>query len=221
MGIGSRVERQGGKSGNQKVYSDAFRGSAHRLILMGYERLDAASHQNSDEEDISGELVRVMNEVIQDDNAEDWLVPFSASNESPVDAPGRTGKSRRVDIMIVMSQRGPHPQLQFEAKRLYNNGSARLYLGEEGLGRFLSGKYAHKHEEAGMLGYVQTDDEQTWADRIQARLDEGRNEYAVCEDGLWNKHTVIRGPRHTYLTRHNRTDPPRPIAIYHIFLRFF
>lgn len=222
MAIRSRAGRPSGKSENQEKYLASFVEHAHDLILMGYERLDAASHQNSDEQVISGKLACMIERAMEEKNAPRWVVHFSVHDDPPLNAPDREGKHRRrVDIMIVKSQRGPRPKLQFEAKRLYDNGPARLYLGEEGLGCFLSGKYAREHEQAGMLGYVQTHDEQTWADRIQTRLDEGRNEYAVCEDGGWNKHTVIDDLEHTYLTRHDRTDPPRPITIYHILLRFF
>src|SRR3979411_632392 len=40
------------------------------------------------------------------------------------------------------------------------------YLGAKGLGCFLSGSYAGTEQRGGMLGYVQSDDEQTWAAKI-------------------------------------------------------
>jgi hypothetical protein len=222
MAVGSIVGPPSGKSGNQETYLASFIEHAHRLILMGYKRFDVASHQKSDEPDISGELIQMMNEAIEDENAEDWVPHFFVPDDQPVNAPHRKGKHRRrVDIMIVRSQRGRRPKLQFEAKRLYDNGPAHRYLGEEGLGRFLSGKYAREHKEAGMLGYVQTDDEQTWADCIQALLEKKPQKYALRKDGAWHKHAVIDDLEHTYLTRHDRTNPLKPIAIYHILLRFF
>ena len=77
---------------------------------------------------------------------------------------GKLGKSRpRVDIEFERVVRGKRPRLRFEAKRLNSatGHTVAKYLGEEGLGCFLSGKYPMMHAEAGMLGYVQGEDEPT------------------------------------------------------------
>ena len=47
-----------------------------------------------------------------------------------------------------------------EVKRLGKGNPVSRYLGAKGLGCFLSGSYAGTEQRGGMLGYVQSDDEQ-------------------------------------------------------------
>ena len=53
------------------------------------------------------------------------------------------------------------------------------YLGEDGLLCFLSGKYAHESSEAGMLGYVQCDNINTWVKRLQLAIDQDHHDKNV------------------------------------------
>lgn len=219
----SRAGASSGKSANWKVYVAYLRRHAHEMIWMGYERLNPAAYALSEEPDITGELVRAMQDAMQDDNAPEWIVHYELpKDDPPLNVPGLLGKRRpKVDIEFVRVQPGTRPRLRFEAKRLGPKHPVGKYLGEDGMGCFLSGKYPVTHGEAGMLGYAQCGDEQTWADKIKAELDGNRNQYAVREDGAWQKVRIAPNLRHTYRSRHDRTDPLSRVTVHHVLLRFF
>lgn len=73
---------------------------------------------------------------------------------------------------------------------------------------------------AGMLGYVQSDDEQTWADRIGQRLVESTKDYSLRRESPWRHEPVIEELPHTYRSGHGRGRGRKPIEIYHALLRF-
>jgi hypothetical protein len=117
---------------------------------------------------------------------------------------------------------GRHPRFQFEAKRLHGKGNPAVtaYLGDEGLGCFLSGTYAQEWDEAGMLGYVQAGDPSKWASRIENRVRDNRGVLHVTTDGNWVLHQIIPELHTTYRTFHNRPTLQRSITIYHTLLDF-
>jgi hypothetical protein len=87
-------------------------------------------------------------------------------NES-IAAPRRRGKRhRRVDIKFDSSEVAPYTRFCFEVKRLGKSNPVSRYLGANDLGCFLSDSYARAERRGGMLGYGQSDDEQTWTARI-------------------------------------------------------
>ena len=211
-----------GTSGNQKTYLASFCIDVHELIRMGYQRMHYQAFSASEETDITGELVRAIHGAMQDRRAPEWMARYALpKDDPPLNTAERLGKHRfRIDIEFERVQHGQRPLFRFEAKRLDGSHDVGKYLGEDGLGCFLSGKYPLTHDEAGMLGYVQSDDEPTWAKRIEDRINGGRREYAVCTDGAWQKAPVIRGLDHTYRTRHNRKPPLSAVTIRHVLLRF-
>ena len=188
---------------------------------MGYQRLNSAKYRDRDEPEITGELARAVREAGEDPSAPRWTARYAVRDELPVKAPGRFGKHRKVvDIEFVRVQPGPRPRLLFEAKRLRDGSSVGQYVGKDGLGCFLSGDYALDQQEAGMLGYVQTDGEVAWAQRIRSRLEQKRDDCAIRRDGGWQAVAMAPGLRYTYRTRHDRKAVGSPITIYHVLLRF-
>jgi len=215
------VNKSGQISANRKVYRDAFYLQVHELIWMGYERMNSGLYRNSEEPDITGELVRAMETVLEDEQAPDWVIWYSVYDDPPINKEGKYGKHRqRVDVKIVRHLKGKRPTMQFEAKRLYNGSSVSKYLGNEGLGCFLAGEYAHEHREAGMLGYVQVNNETTWANKIKSRIEKKPQDYCLCKNGNWTKTSITPKLKYTYRTSHIRTKAKGPIGISHIFLSF-
>ncbi len=101
------------------------------------------------------------------------------------------------------------PEYNFEAKRLFRPGfPASKYLGRDGLGCFLDGRYARAYHEAGMLGYVQSDSVAWWADYLKARMEIGAPITECFEP--WAFH-------HEWKTSHGRSGSTM-IDIYHILL---
>jgi hypothetical protein len=203
------------------IYRESLRRHAHELIAMGYQALCAADFENSQEPDITGELVRVMRAALESDTAPSWAVYYSIPEEPSLNVPGKRGKTRpRVDIEFERIIRGPRPRLRFEAKRLGRNHGVTKYLGAEGLGCFTSGKYPLTHPEAGMLGYVQSRDEAVWASKIEAALGQKPDIYFAVGDMLWEQHRITPRLAYTYLSKHYCQASGEDLDIFHLLLCF-
>src|SRR5262245_62168224 len=170
--------RMGEGRGLRDTYRRSLRTHAHTLIAMGYQELHAQDLVNSQEPEITGELVRAMREIQERAAAPPWVVYYTIHDDPPLNVPGKRGAKRpRVDIEFERVTRGTRPRLRFEAKRLGRNHGIGQYLGEDGLGCFISGRYPLTHPEAGMLGYVQSNDETTWAAKIAMALTRAPDAY--------------------------------------------
>ena len=71
-----------------------------------------------------------------------------------------------------------------------------------------------------MLAYVQSDDEDTWACRIETALLKWPRDYACREQSPWRHEPVIDGLQYTYRSGHRRARGKPPIEIFHTLLRF-
>jgi hypothetical protein len=208
-------------SANAQDYRAAFLAHVHELLLLGYARMDARSFADEQEPVITGELVKAMNEVVDDEGSADWVRYLHPSEEPPVNSGSRRGKGRkRIDIRVDSSERRPRQRFSFEAKRLGNGHSVKKYLGPEGLGCFLDGHYAASDGEAGMLGYVQSGIPEEWADQIRRSVEVQGNPYLLAHGGRWQP---VRFPGVTasmYVSVHVRRNLNTQIEIYHTFLVF-
>ena len=71
-----------------------------------------------------------------------------------------------------------------------------------------------------MLGYVQSESPQHWAEAIQRKLQcDSKQEHRFTADGAWTAIRLIPALEHTYATRHKRPALGN-IAIYHTLLVF-
>ena len=59
-------------------YRRVFKRHVFQLLKWGYDRLDASTFQASEEEDITSELVRAINEITQDRSYPHWVGFLSA-----------------------------------------------------------------------------------------------------------------------------------------------
>ncbi len=210
------------KANDVKEYQKAFRRKIFKLLNMGYNRLDAVSLKDSEEEDITGEIVKEIKEILEDRESPPWVRFFAVHEELRINKPDRKGKRRkRVDIEFEWVCHGSRQHYPFEAKRLRaNSHPIGEYLGPAGLGEFLSGNYARDRIEAGMIGYIQSDTPESWAAKIQKKFEREPESIQACPDGDWTNITIIKGLRHCFRSKHHRTRLDRPIALYHIFLVF-
>ena len=162
-----------------------------------------------------------MKEARLQSNAPTWMIHMYVADDPPVNAPGRLGKQRRrVDVEFERSERGAAFHFHCEAKRLYRSDSVLEYLGNEGLGMFLAGEYAHDEEIGGMLGYVQTEGVAEWLARLSAALANGRAKYAVTSDGAFEVAGIIPEMPQIHRSRHERAAVGQPILIFHTLLMF-
>ncbi|HOM83525.1 MAG TPA: hypothetical protein PLZ94_17250 [Armatimonadota bacterium] len=159
--------------------------------------------------------------ITEDEDVDEWAVHLTVRDEAPVNLPGIHGRRRpRIDLEVERTQRGRHPRWRFEAKRLRNDTSVEAYMGSDGLGCYLVGRYAADQEEAGMLGYVQSQDEQTWAGQISDCIATNPGTCRVRTDGQWRGCDVVDGLDYCYSTKHDRDAPLGPIEVTHVLLRF-
>ena len=222
MSIRSSSGTQPGGSANRRPYTRAFRRHVHELILLGYARLDHASHAVSDEPVITGEMIRAIGEALDAPHLpRRWFRWYSVHEDPRLNARGLKGVRRRQpDYGFEHLSSAPRVWYYFEAKRLNTSKRKGDYLGSKGLGCFLDGRYASECPEAGMIGYVQSDDEEVWAAAIRSRLESAPAKYGLRRDGLWHETRVVAGLEHTYQTRHDRKNTLPPIEIRHVLLKF-
>lgn len=213
-----RVRRQE-PTASSPAYRQVFVTRVHQLLELAYRRSDPTTFQASQETAITGELVRIMDDVIDDPASPRWIRHFSVHDDPPVNAPGRLGRSRkRLDIKVVSAHRSPRSRFSFEAKRLGEDNPTGDYLGEEGLGCFLTGDYARDEGDAGMLGYVQSGTLGDWAGKIGDRISGAAKEFGLIVGQAWTHRPFRNGPAHTYHTRHARKSVGRHIDVYHTLL---
>lgn len=221
MPIGIRQPKSRIKSTDSEEYWKGFRRRVFTLIRMGYNRLDSTKYKSSEEPDITGELVKEM-KTVTDDPSPEWISRFVVHDESRINAPDRSGKRRKiVDILIQLTRRGPNPHYYFEAKRLSGKTfTVGKYLGKTGIGEFISGNYAFNENEAGMLGYVQSENPEEWASKILFEFKKNKASIQVCSGGEWSHVKVISDLDHCYCSRHKRPSIGRSITVYHLLLDF-
>ena len=142
------------------------------------------------------------------------------SEETRVHDPTRLGKRRcRIDIEILKSQEGPRPRFRFEAKRLHDTTSRHDYLGDDGLGCFLDGRYAKEDDIAGMLGYVQADSIDSHAQSLEQAMAKDPTRYALRTDGHWKACQIVRDLT-SFQTDHDRVGALPAITLLHTLLSF-
>jgi hypothetical protein len=204
-------------------YRRIFRKRVFQLLKQGYDRLDPAAYQNAKETVITGELKKEIEAVIWDRSSPRWVSQYYVIDERPINYPGRYGPDRqRIDIELRRCERGRHPRIPFEAKRLAANTSATIgeYLGPEGLGEFLAGNYGRDEQVAGMLGYVQTHSVERWSRQANHRLSQAPDNYQLYPDCCWTSENIIPELDACYRTKHYRSSGKSPIIIIHCFLIF-
>jgi len=203
-----------------QVYIAELREHALALVWFGYQRMGPGGFAVAEEDDITGELVRYMKSVIEDETAPVWADHYSVTEQVRSTVAGRFGKRRPiVDVEFKRHKLGPRPRLRFEAKRLCRSSGVSDYLGDEGLRAFLLGHYATTHCEAGMLGYVQTETEAAWADKIALELAVMPKQHRLTDDGAWTQIVLADSSHHTYQTKHF-DGSGQPMLILHVLLRF-
>lgn len=199
----------------------AFVGNVHRLLALGYARLDARKYHDADENLLTQDLKTALRKVTEDIRGPRWASHFSIHEKRRQDDSQRQGNARfELDIVFERTERGAHPCFMIEAKRLGPAHPIRIYLGPEGLGAFISCEYAKEHGDAGMLGYVQSETLADWCSSLESRLAISPGKYSVEATGTWQRYTFRGGPATTYRSCHKRSAGRRPITIYHTLLDF-
>lgn len=199
----------------------SFREQAHLLVHWGYEdacRIQRPENTKDKEEtSITGFLAKAIKERLYASEQPSWCKYYSVHEDPPIEAEGLSGKRRpRVDLIIESASEGRREYI-FEAKRLNNSKPQEsAYTGPDGMGCFISGKYASRYDEAGMLGYVQSDRLAEWKDKVKSKIDRDAKKLSLA--GSQRDEQVIDAFPLEWVSEHNRNSVGRPITIYHILL---
>jgi hypothetical protein len=194
------------------------------LLLRAHSRLTPTPWQEAEEPEITGELVRLAQDLIESDEAELWMEHLEVMDDPPQNVVGRLGKRRpRIDIEFVQTGRGRRPRFHIEAKRLYRSDSVNEYLGSSGLGMFVDGVYAAEWPSAGMLGYVQSESCIAWISRLERAFNTRLVELHVCEGSSQWESAGWSGPGldEVKSSCHDRSHKGLGrIAIHHLLMAF-
>src|ERR1035438_671029 len=148
----------------------AFRRHSHSPLAIGYqEALPRILKEPDEETDITGYICEALKEWFRAHPKES--AGFDVHDDPPLKQSGKTGKRRsRTDVIITYTA-GNRPEFFFEAKRLHRKKAVgSRYTDTDGMGCFISGRYASLYAEAAMIGYVQTDTKERWHGELQQRV---------------------------------------------------
>ena len=201
-------------------FSRAFRIKAHILISWGYSgALGRIKHNSHEETTITDYIAEAIINRLRAMDCPVWCEDFSVMENRPVEMAGCEGKTRpQPDLIIEGNMRG-RPEYVFEAKRLKRDGfGSGKYLGQDGLGCFLAGKYAARYDEAAMLGYIQDDSPSAWKTAVQNKINEKKILLNLV--GPLQDVEIISDFPDEWKTVHHREVIGRPISIFHILLDF-
>lgn len=196
------------------IYEKSFRKDAHQLIAWGYQDSLNLIQANLEEEEITGFIGEAIEEKLNDPNTHKRFERYSLHIEKRIPWKGRTGKRQpRLDIMIEYSGSKPRAEYIFEAKRLCKGtNTIGKYTGKDGMECFIDERYASQYPEAGMIGYIQSDDCSYWEKELNRKLDKDYNNQLQSIK-------IIDSLPHEYFSKHERKSG-RLITIYHIFLDY-
>jgi hypothetical protein len=204
-------------------YVVQFRRHCHELIAFGYSGIHAEDHSKSEEDYITQRLKETIKAAQRAGTLPRWADRYFITDQAPVSVPNRVGKERpKIDIEIESTESRSRPVYHFEAKRLRvdDSHSVSEYVGSEGLGSFLTELYGRSGGEGGMLGYVQSESPEHWANSIWNKIQrDGTQRYAITEDGAWTAVCLTPVLANTYATRHRRPTLGKT-SIYHTLLDF-
>ena len=205
-------------------YLTVLREDAHLLLAWGYADARSKLRAARDEYDLTGLLADAMDKRINNPLTPDRFSLYSVHNERPVSPSSEMGKDRpKLDIQIERCGIRPKHVYTFEAKRMRDDAKASAseclaqYLGENGVGRFISGKYERESSEAAMLGCVQAHTPEFWMRLIEkAFQDDPVNGRFKIADGF-RRCSIIAEIPDEGSTVHRRISGSR-IRLLHILL---
>jgi hypothetical protein len=183
---------QGSLSREWDVYLTTLREDAHLLLAWGHADARRQLAAARDEYDITGFLADAMDRRINHPLTHERFSLYSVHNERPVSPHDEAGKARpKLDLQIELCGVRPKRCYTFEAKRLRDDQKAAAsdsvshYIGAEGVGRFVAGRYEGDRIEAAMIGCIQARDASFWLQLFTTAFAEdaasGRNSLKIVQ----------------------------------------
>lgn len=148
------------------AYTDTFRLHVHQLVAWAHQDSRSRLGADLDEPSLTGLLAEaIKRRLYEDETTPEAYLRYDIHDQAPENPEGCLlgNARRRLDLSITCSGMIPRPVFTLEAKRLRTNGyPIGKYVGEGGMGDYISGRYAPTHTEAAMLGLIQDRDTAYW-----------------------------------------------------------
>lgn len=192
---------------------------AHRLLAAGAARLDRAALAQLEEPAITGRLCAAVNAFLLEPDSPAWCEHYDCHDDPPVNDSEKEGRARdRADLKIVTTSY-PRPELFVEAKRLREGDSHALshYVGKDGIGCFLHGRYASAYDFGAMLAYVVTGTVDSWVEALEKRLLRDHRDLGLAAGAVWRSATELPAEVSARCSRHSRKGADA-IEVFHSFL---
>lgn len=146
--------------------------------------------------------------------------PFHIDAESDELDQKTGGRLGRIDMRMLHGWR-EDVYFAFECKRLnvLSNGARSSLAGEyadDGMARFVSGKYARGLDSGGMLGYVMDGDLKSAMAAVKKAIEARRTALCMDSDGTLAGSSVR--PRNTRVKETSHRQAGKPFLIHHVFL---
>ena len=162
---------------------------------------------------------KLKHELRQDPALKD--LPLRIAREFTLDDPDTGEELGRIDLCWF---HGYHEEtyIAFECKRLnvsFPSGKRSLaadYVGEKGMGCFLSGKYSAGHEHGGMLGYVMDGNLSAAMSAVSTAILNARNRLLMSSDESLSKSSIH--PDDLQLRETGHLVHAVRLTLHHVFL---
>lgn len=222
MGIRSQYTTAGPVMGMTEQYRRQFCRHCMLLIAWGYAEVRCSNHANSYEDTITQRIQEAISGLQAAGRVPRWAIRYVVQDQVPLGVRGKTGTARpKVDIQLLSTAIGCRPTFHCEAKRLRAEDTKAVseYWGDLGVQEFLNEQYAAESTAGAMLGYIQSDMPNTWANKLSSKCTKEAKQYRLVKGTVWKKVKIINELPDMYETVHHRPTKGR-LALYHVLLDF-
>lgn len=204
------------------VYGEVFRLHAHQLLAWAHADCRHRFHDGLTEPDMTGLLAEAMKSRLNTHpETPEAYDHYWIGDQEPHSPAGELGNDRlRLDITVIRNGVRPRLTFVFEAKRLRTNGyPIGKYVGDGGMGDFISGRYAADAPEAAMVALFENRDPDYWHSELRRAIDEdSKSESPSLKlTQALSALTILAELPHELESTHQRHGQ-LPIRLFHIFL---
>lgn len=147
-------------------YADTFRLHVHQLLAWAHRDARNRLAADLDEPSLTGLLAEaIKRRLYEDETTPEEYRRYDIHDQPPENPESELlgNERRRLDLSITCTGSIPRPVFTLEAKRLRTGGyPIGKYVGDGGMGDYISGRYAPTHVEAAMVGLIQNRDVAYW-----------------------------------------------------------
>lgn len=194
------------------------------FLYQGYEtvlktkRYKLSEQSKNLENDIRDDVLRIAEAKLKEEslrNRGDKLLEFKFKNE-PRNISDEDD-TKRIDIELIFAIPAYVPDLIIECKRLKNNEKNLAYI-NNGVQRFVIGRYSGKLPVAGMIGFIEAGNEAEIVEDLRNRLSQRPETISTIQ-----QHKTETFPdeyaEHIYHSIHKRENL-QPIELFHLMMDF-